>query len=245
MPSEVKPYIKEEDSKKDQVRRMFDRIAPNYDSLNMFLSAGMDRRWRKTAIGMLEVPPGAQVLDVATGTGDLAFEIARQINDAEVTGLDLAENMLVVARKKSLKRGLSERVHFTQGDSENLPFEDDTFHGVSVAFGVRNFGDLPRGMNEIHRVLKPGGRLVVLEFTKPRSFPFKQLFQIYFKHILPVVGSFGSGDKRAYYYLYESVQAFPDYDRFTAVLSKEGFINAGYKVLSLGICAIYTAEKQH
>jgi len=241
--SEVKPYIKEEDSKKDQVRRMFDRIAPHYDSLNMFLSAGMDSKWRKTAIGMLGMPPQAQVLDVATGTGDLAFEIARQFEDAEITGLDLAENMLTVARKKSAKRGLSERVQFTIGDSENLPFDDDSFHGVTVAFGVRNFGDLSKGMNEIFRVLKPGGRLVVLEFTKPRSFPFKQLFQIYFKYVLPLVGSFGSGDKRAYHYLYESVQAFPDYDRFTAVLLKEGFKNARYKILSLGICAIYTAEK--
>ncbi|RLD22782.1 MAG: bifunctional demethylmenaquinone methyltransferase/2-methoxy-6-polyprenyl-1,4-benzoquinol methylase UbiE [Bacteroidetes bacterium] len=243
MSSEVKPYSKEEDSKKEQVRRMFDRIAPHYDSLNMFLSAGMDKRWRKTAIGMLDVPKEALVLDVATGTGDLAFEIARQFEDAQVTGLDLAENMLVMARKKSAKRGLSSRVHFTLGDSEDLPFEDHSFHSVSVAFGVRNFGDLPRGMREIFRVLKPGGRLVVLEFTKPRTFPFKQLFQFYFKHILPFVGSFGSGDKRAYHYLYESVQAFPDYDRFTAVLSTNGFKNAGFKVLSLGICAIYTAEK--
>ena len=243
MLSEVKPYTKEEDSKKEQVRRMFDRIAPHYDSLNMFLSAGMDRRWRKTAIGMLGVPSHAIVLDVATGTGDLAFEIARQYADAKITGLDLAENMLVEARKKSTKRELDHRLDFTQGDSEELPFENESFHSVSVAFGVRNFGNLSKGMNEIYRVLKPGGRLVVLEFTKPRSFPFKQLFQFYFKHILPRVGSFGSGDKRAYHYLYESVQAFPDYDRFTAVLSKNGFTNAAYKVLSLGICAIYTAEK--
>jgi demethylmenaquinone methyltransferase / 2-methoxy-6-polyprenyl-1,4-benzoquinol methylase len=241
--SEIKPYTKEDDSKKDQVRRMFDRIAPHYDSLNMFLSAGMDRRWRKTAIGMLDVPSQAQVLDVATGTGDLAFEIARRFDDAIITGLDLAENMLVIARKKSALQGLSNRVRFTLGDSENLPFEDRSFHGVSVAFGVRNFSDLIKGMSEIFRVLKPGGRLVVLEFTKPQTFPFRQMFQIYFKHILPFAGSFGSGDKRAYHYLYESVQAFPDYDRFTAVLSKNGFKNAAYKVLSLGICAIYTAEK--
>jgi len=241
--SEVKPYTKEEDSKKEQVRRMFDRIAPHYDTLNKFLSAGMDKKWRKTAIGMLNAPPMAKVLDVATGTGDLAFEIARQYHDAEITGLDLAEKMLVVARKKSEKRGLSDRVQFAQGDSELLPFDDSSFHSVSVAFGVRNFSDLRRGMSEIYRVMKPDGRLVVLEFTKPRSFPFKQLFQVYFKHILPRVGSFGSGDKRAYHYLYESVQAFPDYDRFTAVLSNNGFKNAAYKVLSLGICAIYTAEK--
>ena len=225
------------------MRRMFDRIAPHYDSLNMFLSAGMDRRWRKTAISMLDIPAHANVLDVATGTGDLAFEIARQYTDASINGLDIAENMLAVARKKSAKRGLGDRVKFTLGDSENLPFEDESFHNVSVAFGVRNFGNLNKGMGEIMRVMKPGGRLVVLEFTKPRSFPFKQFFQLYFKHILPFVGSFGSGDKRAYHYLYESVQAFPDYDRFTAVLTKEGFKNATYKVLSLGICAIYLAEK--
>ncbi len=243
MSSEVKPYTAEEDSKKEQVRRMFDRIAPHYDSLNMFLSAGMDRKWRKTAIEMLDVPNQASVLDVATGTGDLAFEVARQFEDAEIMGLDIAENMLVVARKKSAKRGLSDRVQFTLGDSEHLPFEDQSFHSVSVAFGVRNFGDLSQGIREIFRVLKPGGRLVVLEFTKPRAFPFKQLFMFYFKYILPLVGSLGSGDKRAYHYLYESVQAFPDYDRFTAVLSKNGYKNAAFRVLSLGICAIYTAEK--
>ena len=240
---EVKPYLQEDDSKKDQVRRMFDNIAPHYDLLNRILSAGTDKKWRKKAISKLHVPQGAHVLDVATGTGDLAFEVARQYDCASITGLDIAENMLEIARSKSVNQGTSELIEFVGGDSENLPFESNSYDGVTVAFGVRNFGNLKKGLNEINRVMKTDGTLVVLEFTRPRSFPFKQIFQGYFKYILPLIGKFRSGDPRAYKYLYESVQAFPDYDRFEDVLKECGFRDTNFEVLTLGICAIYTARK--
>jgi len=240
---EVKPYQEEGPSKKEQVRQMFDNIAPHYDLLNKVLSAGTDKKWRKKAIAGIELPEGGKALDVATGTGDLAFEIKRQYPQADITGLDIAENMLEIAREKSVKRGHGNSIVFVAGDSENLPFESNSFDAVSVAFGVRNFGDLDQGLKEICRVLKPGGRLVVLEFTKPRIFPFKQLFGMYFKHVLPRIGSLGSGDRKAYQYLYESVQAFPDFEAFTDRLEKNGFINTTYNALSLGICAIYSADK--
>lgn len=240
---EVKPYQDEGPSKKEQVTQMFDNIAPHYDLLNRVLSAGIDRKWRKNAIAKLNLPSPGMALDVATGTGDLAFEIKKQYPDSTITGLDIAENMLNIARQKSSKRGFDESIDFVVGDSENLPFESNSFDAVSVAFGVRNFGDLNQGLREICRVLKPGGRLVVLEFTKPRVFPFKQLFGMYFKYILPRIGSLGSGDKKAYKYLYESVQAFPDYGDFTDRLEQTGFTNTSFKAQSLGICAIYTADK--
>ena len=241
--SEVRPYSGADTTKKDQVRQMFDNIAPHYDLLNRVLSAGSDRAWRKKAIKQLRAPDNATLLDVATGTGDLAFEISKQYPTATITGLDIAENMLDIARKKSGKRGLEHKIDFVGGDSENLPFESNSFDGATVAFGVRNFGDLDKGISEIFRVIKPGGRIVVLEFTRPRTFPFKQLFGMYFKYVLPRIGSLQSGDSRAYHYLYESVQAFPDYENFTAVLAKNGFKNTAFNVLTLGICAIYTAEK--
>lgn len=239
----ITPYENGEESKKTQVRRMFDRIAPTYDFLNHTLSLGMDIRWRKKAIAKVGAAPGQKILDIATGTGDVAVMLGRKYPGAEVHGIDISSNMLKRARAKAARYDLSGHVEFSQQDSENLLFADNSYDKATVAFGVRNFEDLQAGLREIYRVLKPGGRFVVLEFTKPGRFPFRQVFALYFKHILPFVGTIRSGDKRAYRYLYESVQAFPDYEDFIQVLEDAGFVRAQFDVLSLGICAIYTAHK--
>lgn len=224
---------------------MFDKISGKYDLLNRLLSLGIDRNWRKKALStLIELHP-QQMLDVATGTGDLAFMAARMLNPKSIKGVDLSAGMLEVARKRLTDRrnDFSTEIEFLKGDAENLQFESNSFDAVTVAFGVRNFADLSAGLKEMNRVLKPGAPLVVLEFTKPRIFPFRQLFDIYFRHMLPLIGSWTSGDRKAYRYLYESVQAFPDFDAFNEQLIKAGFKSPVFKPLSAGICAIYTAYK--
>ncbi|TVR77667.1 MAG: bifunctional demethylmenaquinone methyltransferase/2-methoxy-6-polyprenyl-1,4-benzoquinol methylase UbiE [Saprospirales bacterium] len=238
----IKPY-EEEGSKKEQVARMFDNIAWKYDFLNRFLSLGIDKRWRKKAIRRLNSHQPEYILDVATGTGDVAIEIARQFPNAEIKGVDISQKMLDIGNKKLEKRGLLDKIELVFGDSENLSFSDHTFDAVTVAFGVRNFENLEKGLKEIYRVLKPGGRVVILEFSRPRMFPLKQIFNTYFKYILPTIGRLTSRDPKAYKYLYESVQVFPDYDRFTSVLMKCGYTNSEYKILTTGICCIYEGEK--
>ena len=240
---DVKPYHASDSPKKEQVERMFDNIARHYDFLNHFLSLGMDIRWRKTAIAKVDARSGDHIIDVATGTGDMALALVEKYPGCTIDGVDIAQKMLDIALKKIDKRNLSDRITFLQADSEKLPQADHTYDGATVAFGVRNFEHLEQGLAEMYRVLKPGGKIVVLEFTKPRIFPFKQLFNLYFKHLLPLIGRIRSGDDRAYKYLYESVQAFPDFERFTNVLGTVGFRNTQYKSLTLGICAVYTAEK--
>lgn len=222
---------------------MFDGIARHYDFLNHFLSLGIDVSWRRKAIAKLADYRKGKFLDVATGTGDVALMLAKTYHDATIIGVDIAEKMLEIARLKAGKKGFDKQVTFEGGDSENLGFPDNTFDAVTVAFGVRNFEDLQKGLSEMFRVVKPGGKAVILEFSKPRSFPFKQLFGLYFKYLLPLIGRLQSKDKRAYQYLYESVQAFPDYDRFNAELIKAGWKMPEYQILTLGICAIYTASK--
>lgn len=222
---------------------MFDNIAGNYDFLNHFLSLGLDIRWRKKAIARIAGYAEGRILDVATGTGDVALMIAAKYPGTTVTGIDIATAMLAIADRKRLKKPYAERVSFAPGDSENLEFANNSFDAVTVAFGVRNFEDLQKGLSEMYRVVRPGGKAVILEFTKPRIFPFKQLFNAYFKHLLPLIGKLRSKDNRAYTYLYESVQAFPDYERFNEALSKAGWKAPQFQSLSLGICAIYTAVK--
>ncbi len=240
--NEVKPYGQTA-TKKNQVEGMFDNIAPYYDFLNRLLSLGIDKSWRRKAIQQLAADQPKVILDVATGTADVAIAMAHKLPVEKIVGLDLSNEMLVVGGKKINKANLQHIISLQQGDSENLPFEDNTFEAITVAFGVRNFENLERGLSEMQRVLKPGGKVVVLEFSRPRIFPFKQLFNLYFKYILPLIGRVTSKDPKAYKYLYESVQAFPDGLQFVNVLDKTGFKSNQCIPLSLGICSIYVGEK--
>lgn len=242
MNQQVKPY-NEGDTKKEQVSKMFNRIAPYYDFLNRLLSLGIDTIWRKKAIRQLEADNPQVILDVATGTADVAIQMAKQLEPQKIVGVDIAKEMLDIGRSKIEKYGLDKLIELQQGDSENLPFETDSFDAITVAFGVRNFEQLETGLAEMLRVLRPGGKLVVLEFSKPTIFPFKQLFNLYFKHILPFIGKLTSKDPRAYRYLYESVQAFPDGDNFLNLLHKTGYKANKCIPLTLGICSIYVAVK--
>lgn len=238
----VKPYSKEGD-KKGQISKMFNSIAPYYDFLNRLLSLGIDRSWRRKAIEELKAANPKVVLDVATGTADLAIEVSKQVDAEKIVGIDISVEMLEFGKKKLEKLSLSKLIELMEGDSENLPFEDNTFDAVTVAFGVRNFENLDKGLKEIRRVLKKDGKLVVLEFSRPTFFPIKQLFNFYFKYILPFIGKMTSKDPKAYKYLYESVQAFPDGTDFIEVLSKNNYNSNTWTPLTLGICSIYTAQK--
>ena len=221
---------------------MFNNISGHYDFLNHFLSLGIDKAWRKRAIAMLKLHQPKYLLDVATGTGDFALE-ALSLNPEKIIGVDISEGMLDIARKKIERRKLSSKVEVLRGDSENLTFAENKFDAVTVGFGVRNFENLERGLSEIFRVMKPGAILVILEFSKPSKFPFKQVYNFYFKTILPKIGRLISKDKSAYTYLPESVQAFPDGIDFENILKEVGFKNTSCKSLTLGISAIYTGEK--
>ena len=222
---------------------MFNRIAPYYDFLNRLLSLGIDTTWRKKAIRQLKADQPQVILDVATGTADVAMETARQLHPEKIVGIDISAKMLDIGRRKIKKEELSTIIELQEGDSENLPFPDNTFDAVTVAFGVRNFENLEKGLAEMNRVLKPGGKLVVLEFSRPTLFPFKQLFNGYFKYILPSIGRLTSKDPKAYRYLYESVQAFPDGQDFINFLQKTGYTDNQCKPLTLGICSLYWGRK--
>lgn len=222
---------------------MFNKIAPKYDLLNRLLSLGIDRSWRKKAISELNPDQHKHILDVATGTADMTLEINKQLQPEKIIGLDISSEMIAFGKKKIEKKNLSSLIQLEVGDSENMRFDDGSFDATTVAFGVRNFGDLERGLSEMHRILKPGGKIVILEFSRPLYFPFKQLFNLYFKYLLPLIGKITSKDKKAYKYLYESVQAFPDYDNFANILSQLGFRSVKWKALTLGICTIYTGIK--
>jgi demethylmenaquinone methyltransferase/2-methoxy-6-polyprenyl-1,4-benzoquinol methylase len=238
----VVPYKEDSSGKKVQVARMFDSISGNYDFLNHFLSLGIDIRWRKKAIKLLAPSNPKFILDVATGTGDFAIETLK-LNPEKVIGVDISEGMLDVGRKKLKDKGYDHKIELISGDSENLPFEENKFDAVIVAFGVRNFENLEKGLAEMYRVLKPGGRMVVLEFSKPRMFPFKQLYSFYFTFILPKIGNVISKDPAAYTYLPESVQAFPDGENFVSILNRLGFKDTLCKPLTLGISSLYTGLK--
>jgi demethylmenaquinone methyltransferase/2-methoxy-6-polyprenyl-1,4-benzoquinol methylase len=239
----VVPYKEETISKKEQVARMFDNISGNYDFLNHFLSLGIDKGWRKKAVGKLRNLNPQVVLDVATGTGDFAIQSYRTLKPSRIVGIDISEGMLEVGRKKILAKKLSDIIQLQSGDSENIPFEENKFDAVTVAFGVRNFENLGKGLGEIVRVMRPGGMLVILEFSHPTKFPFKQLYNFYFKFILPKIGRIVSRDKAAYTYLPESVEAFPDGQNFVDILQQTGFKEVTCQALTFGISTIYTARK--
>jgi demethylmenaquinone methyltransferase/2-methoxy-6-polyprenyl-1,4-benzoquinol methylase len=239
---QVNPYKDSDKQKKQQVEQMFDNIAPRYDFLNHFLSLGIDKIWRKKAINILSGYKTNSLLDVATGTGDFAIA-ALKLKPSRLVAFDLSEQMLNVGRLKAEKLGVSNVIQFVKGDSEAMPFSDKQFDAITVAFGVRNFENLQKGLREFHRVLKPGGVAVILEFSKPKYFPFKQLYLFYFFTILPLVGRMVSKDRSAYSYLPESVMAFPDDQRFLTILKDCGFSKLRQKRLTFGIATIYVAQK--
>lgn len=229
--------------KKKAIESMFDSIAWRYDFLNHFLSFGVDRLWRRRAIRLIGKThkPGF-ILDVATGTADLAIS-ALKLNPEKITGIDISESMLEIGREKILKKGLSQRIQLLRGDSEKIEFNNDSFDVAMVAFGVRNFADPLSGLKEMRRVIKPGGMVMVLEFSKPSHFPFRQIYNFYFLNILPFFGRFFSKDKNAYRYLPESVMRFPDNEEFLRLLAEAGFIDSKQIKLSGGIASIYTGIK--
>lgn len=243
MPDQVTPYKDKEAAKKEQVADMFNNISKTYDFLNHFMSLGIDILWRKKAIGELKKLKPQMILDVATGTGDFAFEAIKILNPTKVIGVDISKGMLDVAEEKITKRGLSDRFEVRLGDSEKLLFDDNTFDAVTVAFGVRNYENLEKGLNDMFRVLKPGGKIVILEFSKPQRFPIKQLYNFYFNSITPAIGKIFSKDNSAYKYLPESVAAFPDGRNFLNLMRKAGFSDTKYQPLTFGISSIYSGVK--
>jgi len=243
MNENITPYQSETATKKEQVASMFNNISGTYDFLNHFMSLGIDIIWRKKAIRELKSIKPRIMLDVATGTGDFAFEAIKILAPEKIIGVDISEGMLDVARKKIQDRNLQHVFSVQTGDSEGLHFGDDHFDAITVAFGVRNYENLEKGLADMYRVLKPGGKIVILEFSKPRKFPIKQGYNFYFKHVTPMLGKLFSKDNRAYCYLPESVAAFPDGEEFTRLMNKVGFTNTRDRRLTFGISAIYIGTK--
>jgi demethylmenaquinone methyltransferase/2-methoxy-6-polyprenyl-1,4-benzoquinol methylase len=241
MTKEVKPY-NEAGSKKQQVAEMFDNISERYDLLNHLLSLSIDKGWRRKVVRMASEGKPKLILDVATGTADLAIAL-KKAHPEKITGIDISAGMLSVGRTKIAKKKLSSLITLEQADSEDLPFADDTFDAITVAFGVRNFENLKKGLSEMRRVLKPGGRLLILEFSQPQSFPFTQIYNFYFKYVLPTIGKLVSKDSRAYTYLPESVQAFPYGDAFRNILAEVGYETGRVIPVTFGIATIYEGRK--
>jgi demethylmenaquinone methyltransferase / 2-methoxy-6-polyprenyl-1,4-benzoquinol methylase len=237
------PFKDSGKSKKEQVAEMFDKIAGKYDAMNRFLSARTDIGWRKKAIRKLKKEQPQLILDVATGTGDMAIMACKMLKPEAITGIDISEGMLEIGRKKVEKEGLEDKIHLQTGDSATIKFANNTFDAVMVAFGVRNFENLETGLSEMMRVLKPGGRLIVLEFSKPRRKAVKSLYNLYMGIVAPQVARWFKQNKEAYLYLCESANAFPDRHLFTDILKKVGYADTGFKPLSLGICCIYSGRK--
>jgi demethylmenaquinone methyltransferase/2-methoxy-6-polyprenyl-1,4-benzoquinol methylase len=237
------PFNESQQTKKEQVAAMFDQIAFRYDFLNRFLSGGIDVSWRKRAIRELKEINPRRVLDVATGTADVAIMTSKYLNPEKIVGIDISEGMLNLGRQKVDKLLLSKRIELLKGDSEAINFPNESFDAITVAFGVRNFENLEKGLAEMYRVLKPGGKAVILEFSKPRKKGFKGLYNLYMNIIAPRAGQWVSKNKDAYKYLNQSVKAFPEGETFLHILQQVGFKNTTLKRLSLGICTIYCGSK--
>ena len=239
----VVPYKDQSKGKKEQVANMFNSISPQYDFLNHLLSGGIDIIWRKKAIKLLQNKGIKTMLDIATGTGDFAIE-ALKINPEKIVGVDISEGMLSVGIEKIKKMGLEKTIQLQKGDSEKLPFSDNSFDAVIVSFGVRNFENLQKGLSDMFRVTKPGGYCLILEFSNPRSFPMKQLYTFYSKYCLPFLGKMISKDPSAYTYLPESVKAFPDGPEFIQIFKSVGYSETNWIPMTGGICSIYIGQKQ-
>jgi demethylmenaquinone methyltransferase / 2-methoxy-6-polyprenyl-1,4-benzoquinol methylase len=235
----VKPYKNSKESKKRQVEKMFDNISGKYDFLNHSLSLNLDRIWRKKAITLLKGTEVSTLLDVATGTGDMITP-ALKLKPEKIVGLDLSEGMLQIARTKFPGKAGNTQIEFIKGDSENLPFDNEQFDAETVAFGVRNFENTLKGLKEMHRVLRPGGKVVILEFSKPAGFPFRNIYRFYFKNLLPLFGRMISKDKEAYTYLPESVDIFPERENFVNIMEEAGFRQCSFKPLTFGVCTVYS-----
>ena len=242
MSKTIKPYKDSSAGKKEQVATMFDNISKEYDGLNRVISFGIDVSWRKKVTKIVSKNNPKQILDIATGTGDLALMMSK-LNPEKIIGLDISPGMLEVGKQKIAKANLSDTIEMVVGDSENMPFEDNTFDAITVSFGVRNFANLDKGLTEIRRVLKPNGTFVVLETSNPTKFPFKQGYKFYTSFILPIIGKIFSRDKVAYSYLSESANSFPFVEVFDNILQKNGFINTEYKPVTFGVATIYSATK--
>lgn len=238
----IKPY-NEDESKAVQVEKMFDNIAPAYDNLNHILSLGIDKIWRRQAINLLKPYRPQQMMDVATGTGDFAIQACRILHPRKLVGTDISEGMMNVGREKVRQAGLSDRISFTKEDCTRLSFKNKSFDAITVAFGVRNFENLDLGLQEMHRVLAPGGHLVILELSVPETFPMKQLYAIYSKIVIPTLGKLFSKDQSAYTYLPESIKAFPQGELMQEIIRKAGFGEVTFKRLTFGICTLYFATK--
>ena len=238
----IKPYDKD-GSKAAQVEKMFDHIAPAYDNLNHLLSWGIDKYWRKKAIALLKPFRPQHIMDVATGTGDFAIKACKELNPDELIGTDISEGMMNVGREKVKQLGLERQISFAKEDCTSLSFPDNRFDAITVAFGVRNFEDLDRGLKEMYRVLVPGGHLVILELSTPERFPMKQLYSIYSRIVIPSLGKLLSKDHSAYTYLPQSIKAFPQGEVMQRILHKAGFNQVRFKRLTLGICTLYFATK--
>jgi len=237
----IKPYKNSDLGKKEQVAKMFDAISKNYDGLNRVISLGIDIKWRKKVVEIVGKNNPKQILDIATGTGDLALMMA-ELDPNKIIGLDISEGMLAVGKEKIAKVNLSKKIEMVVGDSEEMPFNDDTFDAITVSFGVRNFANLDKGIQEIARVLKPSGVLVILETSNPTKFPFKQGYKLYTNLFLPVIGKLFSKDKVAYSYLSESANSFPFGTAFNNILQKNGFTHTEDKPVTFGVATIYTAR---
>lgn len=238
----INPYKDSDLSKKEQVAQMFDNISENYDGLNRVISFGIDVKWRKKVVAIVGEGNPKQILDIATGTGDLAIMMA-SLNPEKIVGLDISAGMLEVGKQKIAKANLSDKIEMIVGDSENMPFDDNTFDAITVSFGVRNFANLDKGLQEIRRVLKPKGKLVILETSVPTKFPYKQGYRFHTSVILPIVGKLFSKDKVAYSYLSESANSFPFGEKFNNILLKNGFTTAIDTPVTFGVASIYTATK--
>ncbi len=242
MAKKVIPYKDSELGKKEQVTQMFDTISGNYDDLNRVISFGIDVKWRRRVVNLLKAKKPKNILDIATGTGDLAINLT-QTGAEKIVGLDISPGMLDVGRKKVRKKNMEGTIEMVVGDSENLPFEKNSFDAVTVAFGVRNFETLEKGLFEIHRVLRPKGTFIVLETSIPTKTPFKQGYRLYTKYILPIIGRIFSKDNAAYGYLSESASVFPHGEDFNNILRKIGFIDVENRPQTMGVASIYIATK--